>query len=652
MAPEPEPPLLKTMNVTDSWEQIFTTLIWFFFAALHQFWGWIWSPSELTLCLRQMASARTYAEWLKPAKRVDYLLAYDSWCQGNSSKHYDYRIIERRHDLLADVLSDPQTLNIERLTNIVQTGLQRNLGNITNPKLYNQAFHSTKANITVYMSAMVDAINTIMRHPTSRNGYTDAQKQAVMTSFKNTFGHSVLVLQGGAMFALCHLGVVKALNEHNLLPRCIFGTATGALIAALVGVHTKEELPGCLTGENINIAAFSDRPEKADTSYRGRLATLKRRLKRWRKTGHFLDIGVLEQMLKANLGNVTFDEAYQRTGMVLNIGIIGRNGDPVLLNYLTAPYVFVWSAALASNATTSNTLYRQVTVMSKNYDGTTIPWSHSSMSTFQLPGSRPNRNASLLSELGSQFRVNHYIISQAQPYIAPFLRTDLHEPHPQYRGLWKAGIAMLQEFTSEIHHFVRQTAPVIYLMSWLARHVLDEFVPGPSLNLVPKLDRDDFFKLIDHPTPEMIDYFIHKGERSVWPAVKVIAARCRIEMVLEDAYQRSRRPTPPQVNGGGPTTGSLTNGTHGAVGGTLTLGAFSTQGESSSQGRSTGPALASTGAPIQNGEVEALQNGEAEATQNGVDGSTDVDNENSQQTLTSGSVRTAGALTLEISQTA
>ncbi|CAG8558523.1 5932_t:CDS:2 [Racocetra fulgida] len=60
---------------------------------------------------------------------------------------------------------------------------------------------------------------------------------------RQSFGCSALVLYGGAAFGLYHLGVVKALHENGLLPRVICGSAVGAFIAALVCVHTDEELP-------------------------------------------------------------------------------------------------------------------------------------------------------------------------------------------------------------------------------------------------------------------------------------------------------------------------------------------------------------------------------------------------------------------------
>lgn len=45
------------------------------------------------------------------------------------------------------------------------------------------------------------------------------------------------------LVGLYHIGVVKALNQHGLLPRIISGTGVGGLIAALICIHTDDELP-------------------------------------------------------------------------------------------------------------------------------------------------------------------------------------------------------------------------------------------------------------------------------------------------------------------------------------------------------------------------------------------------------------------------
>ncbi|KAI8936204.1 hypothetical protein NX059_006633 [Plenodomus lindquistii] len=494
-----------------------------------------------------MASARTYQQWMTAAEKLDHHMGYRGW-QPELNKLYDRRVIGNRYDLLVAARNEYNSTPLHSLiniVNIVRTGLIRGFANIVNPELYNRAFSGTTPLIEDYVQEMATAIRIIVDAPTS-DRFTDTQKEETIDGFKRSFGHSALVLQGGATFVMCHLGVVKALLERRLLPRCVVGSSASALIAALVGVHTHEELPGCLTAANIDITAFTDRPYRRDTGLRGRLATLFRRLKRWWRVGHFIDYDVLEKVLKANLGNVTFQEAYRRTGTALNIIVTSRNGDPVLLNYLSAPYVFVWSAALASNVTTSNATSCPVTIMSQNWDKSIVPWDDPSMSSFQPPGSRPRHKAVPLQEVRVKFNVNHFIISKAQPYLVPLLRADLHEPNPFHRGFRKYTIIAIRGTYRELLHSLSYPLRFAPRMIWPARLVYDEIIPGPNISLVPKLERTDFLKLIDHPSPAMIDYFIFKGERSVWPVVKALNTRCAIEMALDDASEtiHPRRPRP------------------------------------------------------------------------------------------------------------
>jgi predicted acylesterase/phospholipase RssA len=75
-----------------------------------------------------------------------------------------------------------------------------------------------------------------------------------------------------------------------------------------------------------------------------------RRIKRFFTQGILMDVTVLQEFLRDNLGDVTFQEAYDKTGIILNITVTGgstHNEDRVL-NYLTAPSVLIWSASAAS----------------------------------------------------------------------------------------------------------------------------------------------------------------------------------------------------------------------------------------------------------------------------------------------------------------
>lgn len=239
------------------------------------------------------------------------------------------------------------------LVNLLRSGLVRNLGNITTPRLYNRAYAGTKLLIEEYITQVALAIEHVTALPTTQSdgsGWTSQAKLDLLHDTRQAFGRSTLVLQGGAMFGLCHLGVVKALHLRGLLPRIITGTATGALIAALVGIHSDDELLEFLNGDGIDLTAFVRHDEETRTVeengllsvYQSNMAqTILRRVRRFIQKGYFLDVNVLEECVRANVGDLTFEEAYARTRRVLNITVAtsGRGGVPNLLNYLTAPNV-------------------------------------------------------------------------------------------------------------------------------------------------------------------------------------------------------------------------------------------------------------------------------------------------------------------------
>lgn len=273
--------------------------------------------------------------------------------QNPTSKYYDYRLIYERLQAIIEVREDDDILG---LVNLLRSGLVRNLGNITAPRLFNRAYAGTKLLIEDYITQVALAIEYVTTYPTTPGSHhhesslTNQAKLDVLHDTRQAFGRSALVLQGGAIFGLCHIGVVKSLHLRGLLPRIIAGTATGALIAALVGVHTEDELLEFMAGDGIDLTAFTKNKkrdgEKQDVwdvylqegSWWG--ATLLRRLFRLVREGYLLDAQALEECVRTNVGDLTFEEAYAKTKRVLNITVSTTSGGiPNLLNYLTAPNV-------------------------------------------------------------------------------------------------------------------------------------------------------------------------------------------------------------------------------------------------------------------------------------------------------------------------
>lgn len=302
--------------------------------------------------------------------------------QNPASTHYDHRLIASR---LSGILCAREDQDLPALVGLLRSGLVRNLGNITASSLYDRALAGTKLLIEDYVTHVALAIELLAAIPTTSEidagaapinagaippprsqltpaegaylypistgvaalermppasaGLTSQAKLDLLHDTRQAFGRTALVLQGGAIFGLCHIGVVKALHLRGLLPRIIGGTATGALIAALVGIHAEDELLGVLNGAGIDLSAFEEaRNRRTGESW---LTMLSRRLARFVKEGHLLDVRVLEDCVRRNVGDATFEEAYARTKRVLNITIStsGEGGVPNLLNYLTAPNV-------------------------------------------------------------------------------------------------------------------------------------------------------------------------------------------------------------------------------------------------------------------------------------------------------------------------
>jgi predicted acylesterase/phospholipase RssA len=129
----------------------------------------------------------------------------------------------------------------------------------------------------------------------------------------STAGRSALLLSGGATLGMYHLGVVKALHAQHLLPRVISGSSVGAIIASLVCTASDDRLTALFDAPHWNLTAFGS-SEKLPG----------RRLWRFIQRGFLLDVKVLQRCLRENLGDLTFREAFDISGRVLNITVSGK----------------------------------------------------------------------------------------------------------------------------------------------------------------------------------------------------------------------------------------------------------------------------------------------------------------------------------------
>lgn len=204
----------------------------------------------------------------------------------------------------------------------------------------------------------------------------------------------------------------------------------------------------------------------------------------------------------------------------------------------------IWSAAIASNASSPSLYGKSITLKCKDTSGAIVTWSTAMNTTF-----RPWTHAtytdreSPLSRIAELFNVNHFIVSQARPYLVPFLQSDMRGPSPLYtrRGRTSFIGGILRLMTMEIHHRLQQLDSLQVLPNSIRRFLVDESIPAASVTLVPELSAGDFVRLLETPTKESLDYWILRGEKSVWPAIGALKVRCAVETELDRNYQFVRR---------------------------------------------------------------------------------------------------------------
>ncbi|HMV72102.1 MAG TPA: patatin-like phospholipase family protein, partial [Pseudomonadales bacterium] len=186
---------------------------------------------------RAMQRANDYDEWREAAIGYDQEAGLEEWKISDASPYYDHRLIRRR---LAQVVGVRQGGDLRRAMFVLEQGLHGNLGHISNPMLYRFTCFGTKRLIEHYLAEVCATLDWVCDE--GSGDVSLAEKIEFFEQTSQTFGQTALMLSGGAALGIYHMGVVKSLWEHGLLPHVISGSSAGAVVAAVLGTHTDEEL--------------------------------------------------------------------------------------------------------------------------------------------------------------------------------------------------------------------------------------------------------------------------------------------------------------------------------------------------------------------------------------------------------------------------
>jgi predicted acylesterase/phospholipase RssA len=468
----------------------------------------ITSGFSLTRLERKMRLANSYANWKSAALEHDSMSGFEAWKSKEESKSYDYVNIRTRIDALKEFRRQQDDIGLLFALN---EGIHGNQGGMGKSILYKKAKFGTKHLIEEYVDEIVSALEHISNIPESSE-ITKEDKLDFFERASHCFGRSALMLSGAGSLGHFHRGVIKTLFEHKVLPTVISGSSAGAVSAAILGTYTEEELPSVLYGEK------ELDPQQSHIDNRPKSLIRKQS-----------DSTSLKAMLEAILPDMTFQEAYEKTGRMISITIapFEEHQSSRLMNAITSPNVYIRTAVMASCAVPG--VYPPVMLMAKNVYGEAQPhlpdrrWVDGAV-TDDLPAKR----------LARLYGVNHYIVSQANPLSLAIMKGEQYMPVSE--GAKKVFRLSTHEMLKSGEKFSRRylrKMPEVGKAMKMFYSVMAQDYKG-DVNIAPNFNFVDPQKLLGQLTSTEIQELVIEGERSTWSQLEQIKICSKIGNKLDE----------------------------------------------------------------------------------------------------------------------
>jgi len=463
---------------------------------------------------KQMNTSTSYEAWCEAATGHDELSGQKRWREVDQTGQYDYAQIRLRLDRLRSLRARH---DYHGLLFTLNEGIHGNMGGMGRSSLYHRAKFGTKKLIEQYIDEIDDSLRFLAE---LESDDIDLQEKLDFFYRANVcYGRTALMLSGGGVLGFYHLGVVKAMLDEGLLPKVISGSSAGSLVAGVVGTHTDEELRRFYNPANV----LSEAEREASAFSRMFFGANPQ-----------IDVGDLEKLVARMVPDMTFQEAYEKTGRQISISVAPAEPHQRsrLLNAITSPNVYVRYAVMASCAVPG--VFPPVMLMAKNAHGEAQPylptrkWVDGSIAD-DLPAKRLQR----------LYSPNHYIVSMVNPIAIPFLKKE-GEGNALGAALGSLGIGMGRELLNFYRGMVQKkgdTWPRFNMLMSSIHALIDQDYSG-DINVIPSFSWYNPAKILSHLSEQDLLELMEGGEHSTYPNIEAIRICTKIGRTMEEILHR------------------------------------------------------------------------------------------------------------------
>lgn len=480
--------------------------------------------NEVKPLLKKQRKASSYKEWLNISIQLDAVLENERWKNETETDMYDYNAVQNQLMKLREV---HKAHDWKKMLYIIRTCWRRNFAGIDNPQLYQCCYVGTKKLIEEYLSECQKCLIDLCSPECPLN---DDYVLEMLIQTRKNYGQIAVTMSGGGTFGLAGIGVFAALFENEIYPRMISGSSCGSIMSALICCKHDDELLDIL-GEvfstEFKVFGSKEHPESILTC-----------LGRFMKYGVFFDNQGLTETITKLVGDITFREAFNKTGRILNITVspASIHDQPTLLNYLTAPNVMIRSAICASCSLPL--IFSPSAIFEKDpLTGEQHQWSNPMVKFVDgsVNGDLP------ITRLSEMFNVNHVIAFQANPHVLPLVRfsqdCDRQCNQTTFNALLRNSIkksfnTTCWEFTHAMD--VLQELGVFPNLCTKFKQLVIQPYSG-DITILPNIQMKNLSVLFINPTSDFFWNCILWGARATWPQMQIIKDHCSIEFALDKA---------------------------------------------------------------------------------------------------------------------